>query len=93
MSEPRTVWKFPLKITREQTLAMPAGAVLLHVEEQLGILCLWALVYPKTRVEDRHFVILGTGHPAPENNDMLRPVGSALCDGGTLVWHVFEDRA
>lgn len=82
----RTVWKFELQ--PRITLLMPAGAQALHVHEQNGGVCLWALVDPEAPKEARTFLTFGTGHEGvPED---ARYVGSAHLSGGVLVFHVFE---
>src|SRR4051812_2081853 len=40
----QTVWKFPLPVINNIELWMPLGAEILHVAEQDGQVCLWALV-------------------------------------------------
>lgn len=84
-----TVWKFPLRLTYAQQVEMPIGAHVIHVAEQLGILCMWAIVDPSAPTKSREFLIVGTGHTIPHGPDTIH-VGSALCDGGDFVWHVFE---
>jgi hypothetical protein len=69
------------------TLDMPRGAKSLHVAEQSGHLCLWALVNPaeKTQVPVR-LAVHGTGHAFDHAGVHL---GSGLLQGGRLVLHVF----
>ena len=69
-----------------QELAMPAGANLLHVDEQAGKICLWALIDPDGEPEARTFTIAGTGHRVPETAIY---VGTVQVE--KYVWHVFED--
>jgi len=85
--ENRTVWKFPLRVSDVQPVTMPAGARILHVAEQFGDLCLWALVDPDAPKETRVIAICGTGHPAPDDG---RHIGSVMLHGSALVFHVFE---
>jgi hypothetical protein len=82
-----SIYKYPLSIEYEQVVAMPAGAELLHVADQLGELCVWARVkLPARRSAQRHLRIVGTGHSA---HFVGRYVGWALMGDG-LVWHVFD---
>lgn len=83
-----TVWKFVIA-DPETPVRMPEGAEVLHVAEQRGQVCLWALVEPTARQVDRRFVIAGTGHPLPAHRG--RFVGTVLISGGALVFHVWED--
>ncbi len=68
-------------------LAMPQDAALLHVDWQLGLVHLWALVEPNDYMVMRQFVIYGTGHLVDSNAEY---VGTVLEPDGALVWHVFE---
>jgi hypothetical protein len=81
------VWKFPLAQTDEQVVSMPEGAIILHVGEQQGQLCLWALIVPDAPKVDRHIIIRGTGRDLP--HDVGPYIGSVLMHGGSLVLHVF----
>lgn len=60
----QTIWKFPLEITDEQEINMPAEATVLSVGFQGDQLCAWALVNNKHPDVKRTFFIVGTGHPA-----------------------------
>lgn len=82
-----TIWKYPLTPFSLQNLSMPAGSRLLHVAEQDGSLCLWALVNPHPEVPkvEIKVAVVGTGHPVPDEFDHL---GTVLTFDGSLVWHV-----
>ena len=74
---------------------MPAGAQVLSVgpprngtQELAAELDLWAVVDPSAATSPRHFRVVGTGHPMPD--DCGRFVGTTVTHGGALVWHVFE---
>lgn len=85
-----TIFKFPLAITDEQTVLIgDPNAKALHVEEQDGILMLWALLDRDYMTGHRKmFVqIVGTGHEFRPQGDY---VGTAKMSNG-LVWHVFAD--
>lgn len=88
MSEPRTVWKYPLMLG-VQSVQCPIGAVPLTVQDQLGALCLWMLCDPTQILEARRVAVVGTGHPAPSSGY----VGTVQQAGGTLIWHVFMERS
>lgn len=81
----RAVWKYTLGYGLNN-LAMPAGARVVHVGDQHGLVTLWAEVDPAADREQRLFVFVGTGHDA----DGGEYVGSAIVGGGALVWHVYE---
>lgn len=83
----RTVWKYTVNtMYNKQHFSMPEGAKVLHVDEQNGLICLWAEVNVYSREVSRYFYIIGTGRKIPDEvGDFL---GTALIDG--LVFHVFE---
>lgn len=82
-----TIWKYELPITDRVTLDLPVGAWALTVQEQGGVLCLWAAVNTAARTERRTFLIAGTGNPFDAGG--LGYIGTAQMSSG-LVWHVFE---
>lgn len=86
------VFKYTLKDTAEkQRMRMPVGARLLHVDAQENVLCLWALVPgdgDNAFIEDRVFIIVGTGDPAIQASWTY--IGTVLMYGGESVWHIFE---
>lgn len=88
-NEMNAVWKYELSLRQEQRIEMPVGAKILHVAEQHGILCLWALVAPGANRVNRRLMIAGTGHLTVPQDEWTH-VGTALCDGGEFVWHVFD---
>lgn len=89
----KCVYKYPVPLQEEFTIVMPAGAQALHVADQHGKLCMWALVTPGADPTPTRFCCLATG-PA---HDLIPPVGrhisTVLCNGGLLVWHFFEAAA
>lgn len=87
----KTVWKFTLDVTDEQTVEMPQGAEILLGGNQRPVnitsLEVWALVDPDAPLVRRKFAIHGTGHPVTEGGTHI---GSIITAGGALVWHVFD---
>lgn len=85
-----TIWKFPLALERAQDIEMPAGAEILSIGNQRETICLWARVETeKTNKETRRFVIVGTGHGAPDAVGS-KLIGVVMMQGGDLIFHVFE---
>lgn len=82
----RVIWKFSLRVTDEQTIAMSAGAKIQFVDTQHGSVCLWAEVEAPLPTENRIFRIHGTGHNNITDNEVY--VGS--CQMGQFVWHIYE---
>jgi hypothetical protein len=81
------VWKYTLPVGGGE-VSMSVGATPLTVGAQGGQLVLWALVEPSETLEQRRFIVYGTGHDIPFQRDQLRYVASTTM--GPLVWHVFE---
>lgn len=86
-----TVWKYVL-LPGQSTLAMPVGARILSVQAQRDDVCLWALVDRDTTIDEiRYFEAYPTGEPVPAPPGGKRVHrGTALMEGGALVFHVFE---
>lgn len=87
MSDPNTIYKFPLSIVGRQVVEMPVGAEVLCAQVQAGELCLWATVHAEVEVEPRAFWVIGTGNVLPDR--LGRYVGTVLMP--PFVWHVFEE--
>lgn len=85
------VYKYPLQLGDWVTVVMPEGAEALCVQVQRGQLNLWARVTVGRPPVTHHFRIAGTGHDLGSN--VGRHVGTFQLDGGSLVFHVFEDAA
>lgn len=93
----RAVWKYPMGNweTGMFSTEMPFGAEVLSLDWQHGNLCMWALVDPDAVKEQRHFIIVGTGHEYstewPERNLTSEGYrGTFQYLGGDLIFHVFE---
>ena len=81
------IWKFPLFVSDEQSVDMPADAAILAVQVQNGVPCIWALVGPSFAPEPRTFRMVGTGHEFDGNG---KHVGTFQLASGALVFHLFE---
>lgn len=94
----KTIWKYPLAITDEQTVTMPAGAqILKHAEcvqdmhperARRSVIHIWALVDAPLEVlyTRRLLRVVGTGNPLPKH------LGEhvATVRDGSFIWHVFD---
>lgn len=85
----RKIFKYPLETTDHQEVEMPIASVILCVQVQHGIPCLWAMVNtdPELAKEKRKVRICGTGHDVDDHPDYY--VGTYQLQGGALVFHVF----
>lgn len=84
------IYKYPLTqdFTAVQTVIMPAGAQVLHVGEQHGMLCVWAMVRQDATPVNYKFFVLGTGQSIDHLEFDVKFLGSVQMSTG-LVWHVF----
>lgn len=90
-----TIWKFPLAEIHEQTIAMPENATILSVQVQpkrgwgsRGEICMWALVDPHAPLQERRFLIYGTGQAIFGWEKEYQFVATVQLD--SFVWHIFE---
>ena len=83
----RNIWKYWLSIEDYQIIEMPQDSKLLHVDEQEGKLCLWALVNPYAPKSRRSILVFGTGYVIDDSEDNF--VGTTVMSDG-FVWHVFD---
>ena len=60
------VLKYQMPVLEYFTLELPEGAEVLRVDDQDGLLWLWALVDTRQPASLRHFVALKTGGQPPE---------------------------
>jgi hypothetical protein len=67
------------------TAEMPQNAVILHIHEQHGQICIWAEVSTDEKFEIREFYVVPTGGDTSPDWIYLATVHN---DG--LVWHIFE---
>jgi hypothetical protein len=87
----RTIWKYELLTTDEQTVLMPMLAELLAVQVQNDKPCVWALVDPEQKQTRRGFRVYGTEQSLPNTTALAgKYVGTYQLEGGSLVFHVFD---
>ncbi len=83
------IYKYPLDITDEQTVALPKGSSTISVLSQNDDLVLYAIISDQEELEPHRIFIRGTGHPT---DNLLRSkfLGSHIYRRN-LVFHVFEE--
>lgn len=75
------------KYQLDTSIKIPYNAKILSIQRQNGILCAWALVDPSEPPVTRRFRIIGTGFEFdPKGLEFL-----ATVQGGSFVWHIFEE--
>lgn len=84
-----TVWKYQFGLGLA-LLIMPWDAQPIDVQEQDGIVTMWAIVNDTSTKVQRQFLTIGTGQvtAAPLSRDNY--VGSIHGVDGWMVFHVFE---
>lgn len=82
----KTIYKYQLKTTEQQTITTPVGSEILSLQIQNDNPCLWVKVDTNNEVGDRTFATFGTGYPLPDNP--MEFVGTYQT--GEFVFHVFE---
>ncbi len=83
----KTIWKYPIEIHEYFCIEMPIDAKILTIQNQKGIICMWALVNPDKRLERRCFRIYPTGQPVEFYGDYI---GTFQISDGDIVLHLFE---
>lgn len=89
----KAVWKFPIEITDDFELELPAGAEILYVDSQRDTeVNMWALVDTEAPKMFRKFHLAGTGYHIDEALNLTKAnhVASFQMQGGALVFHLFE---
>lgn len=84
-----TIYKYPLQVTREQKIKMPANANPLCVQMQNGVPTLWCVVDTYFAEVEFSVFCIGTGHEMP--GILAIYVGTVQLSDGT-VWHYFIKR-
>lgn len=87
-----TIWKYPIEQGSDMNnivVSMPKGSSILSLQVQKGVPTIWALVNPKSILETRAFMIVGTGWEMeePPSGEFI---GTFQVSGGDFVLHVFE---
>jgi hypothetical protein len=84
----KTIYKYPIEITDEQTVSMPIGAQILSAQMQGTQLCIWALVEVGNVNCNRRVRIFGTGNTVKLDGNwkFVDSVQERI-----FVWHVFVE--
>ena len=87
----KEIWQYKLEIDDTQTIKMPKDAKILTIQCQYETPCIWALVDPANKKEDRLIETFGTGNSIScgIGNDR-KYIGTYQKQGGLLIFHVFE---
>lgn len=89
MSDHKTIWKYIIPITDDVTIEMPHNArILPHAAPGPDgrSLLIWAEVDPEAPINERRFLVIGTGNPIP-------PIPChyiATTVAPPFVWHLYD---
>ena len=87
----KQIWKYMFDTNETQrTWNIPKGTMILHVREQHGRPCIWALVETECELETRTFALTGTGTFIDFDTAKAVYLGTAFMDNGDFVFHIFE---
>jgi hypothetical protein len=82
------VFKYPLAIASDQTLALPSGAKVLHVNTQgTDEVFLWAEIAEGQRPAPLHIEMFGTGDNMPYGNRQY--IGTVILPRSLEVYHFY----
>jgi len=84
----KVIYKYPLEVIDDQFIDIHQDYEVLSVQVQNGKLCLWAKVDPKLPMVYMHIVIIGTGQPMSDNDEM-KYIGTFQLESGSFVGHCF----
>lgn len=81
----KRIFKYAIRITDVQRIHMQVGAEVCYVGlDPDGNHCIWAIVDPEAPMEWVTVLVIGTGHPIPDEVIFLGSMVAA-----PFVWHVF----
>ncbi len=86
----RIIYKYPFGVCDFFQLSLPKGAEILSVQVQNETPCFWVLADPLEVQETRDFEILATGQPFDLTDQKF--IGTFQLQGGSLIFHLFENR-
>lgn len=89
----QSIWKITLaQIPGVFEIETPRGAEILSANEQSDHVAIWFRCDPTTALRTkRKIALVMTGSPAP-SRETGKFIATVLCDHGSFVLHVFEER-
>lgn len=87
------IWKYKLRLTSRQTINVPQGAKLQHIDiipSEIGSVFLWLKVDPDASLIYRDVFMFATGESIETNIiDSLQPLGTVITPHVNEVYHFF----
>ena len=84
----KAIWKFPINSIGVNKIMMPMDAVILTLQTQGNMPCMWALCDPSKTEVERTFEPFSTGETFNPSN--MSYIGTFQIHNGALVFHLFE---
>jgi hypothetical protein len=86
------IWKYQMPVAEKFTLNLPAGAQIIRMAGENGLLWLWAVVDTSADLEERHFEAFKAGGTMPDNLESYVFRGmAAIYIQAELMLYIFED--
>lgn len=82
------IYRYVLKAVDVQDIEMSEGAQVIHVAAQFENICLWAVVDITRPIVKRRIGVIPTGMDFISEGTQY--LGTAMLQGGNLVFHIFE---
>lgn len=82
------IFKYQLSVQDRQEIEMPIDAVILSMQMQGEVPCIWVRTEKIDRKIKRKFALVGTGCGIP--SDAGDFIGTIQLSSGALVFHLFE---
>lgn len=88
----KVIWKYELAVKDIQDIEIPHGSILLSVQVQFGVPCLWALVFDTAAEKEViRLRTIGTGNEILDEDFNPKDfLGTYQMHGGAFVGHVFQ---
>lgn len=89
----RTIFKTKLDICDHQTIELPQGYKIIHVDMQQDIPCIWYECTPDNPTVKVEILCFGTGFMMPDPctpDGAIEHIGSVVTHDGFLVWHFYR---
>lgn len=83
----RVIYKYKLAVTDVQTVKLPKGYKIVHVDESHGDIYIWCELNQLDELEEVRFDIHGTGHIIMKEDSVH--LASVVTKAG-YVWHVYH---
>lgn len=81
-------YKFDVTAAYRFSILLPRAALVLHAAEQREEYFIWALVDEDQPLENKNFLVIGTGAWIENTQEIICHISTIQSRG--FVWHIFE---